>query len=95
MTAALVMGLIAGLGFLFLREKLLLSNQEGIWNMIYQLLFEDISTEAGSDAFGLFYIIGQLFLNAMQLIIIPMVFTSIALAMCRISDTKKTRTYCL
>ena len=89
MTAALVMGLIAGLGFLFLREKLLLSNQEGIWNMIYQLLFEDISTEAGSDAFGLFYIIGQLFLNAMQLIIIPMVFTSIALAMCRISDTKK------
>lgn len=89
MTAALALGLITGLGFLFLREKLILANQEGTWNVIHQLLFEDISTESGSDAFGLFYIIGQLFLNSMQLIIIPMVFTSIALAMCRISDTKK------
>ena len=89
MTAALALGLITGLGFLFLREKLMLTNQEEIWNGIHQLLFEDITTVSGSNAFGLFYIIGQLFLNAMQLIIIPMVFTSIALAMCRISDTKK------
>ncbi|MGL4849404.1 MAG: dicarboxylate/amino acid:cation symporter, partial [Clostridium sp.] len=35
------------------------------------------------------YIIGQLFINSLQLVIVPMVFTSIALAMCKITDTKK------
>lgn len=89
MTAALALGLLVGVGFLFLREKLILANKEEIWNIINHLLFQDISTEAGKESLGLFYIIGQLFLNSMQLIIIPMIFTSIALAMCRISDTKK------
>lgn len=89
MTTALLLGLIVGLLFLTLREQLLTSNQEALWITINKLLFEDITTEAGKDAFGIFYIIGQLFLNAMQVIIIPMVFTSIALAMSCISDTKK------
>lgn len=89
MTIALLLGLIVGLLFLTLREQLLASNQEALWLTINKLLFEDITTEAGKDAFGIFYIIGQLFLSAMQLIIIPMVFTSIALAMSCISDTKK------
>ncbi|MBP3399241.1 MAG: dicarboxylate/amino acid:cation symporter, partial [Erysipelotrichaceae bacterium] len=41
------------------------------------------------QAIGLFYVIGQLFVNSLQLVIVPMVFTSIVIAMCRISDTKK------
>lgn len=89
MTTALLLGLIIGLLFLMLREQLITSNQETLWLTINKLLFEDITTESGKDAVGVFYMIGQLFLNAMQLIIIPMVFTSIALAMCCISDTKK------
>lgn len=89
MTLALLLGVFAGVGFIFIREQLIASNHEAIWIKLNQLLFEDISTESGKNALGLFYILGQLFLNSMQLIIIPMVFTSIALAMCRISDTKK------
>lgn len=89
MTMALLLGAIAGVGFLFLRESLITSDRQQIWLMIQHLLFEDISTDTSQNSLGLFYILGQLFLNAMQLIIVPMVFTSIALAMCRISDTKK------
>ncbi|HAX72090.1 MAG TPA: dicarboxylate/amino acid:cation symporter [Firmicutes bacterium] len=89
MAIALVSGLILGTGFLFLREYLLGSDQATLWTSINNLLFQDISAEGASSAIGLFYILGQLFLNAMQLVIVPMVFTSIALAMCRISDTKK------
>ena len=89
MTVALLLGLIVGLLFLTLREQLLTSNQEALWSTINNLLFEDITTESGKDAFGIFYIMGQLFLNTMQVIIVPMVFTSIALAMSCMSDTKK------
>ena len=35
------------------------------------------------------YIIGQLFINGLQLVIVPMVFTSITLAICHITDTQK------
>lgn len=56
---------------------------------INNILFQDISAEGATSAIGIFYIIGQLFVNSLQLIIVPMVFTSIALAMCEISDTKK------
>ncbi|MGL4337479.1 MAG: dicarboxylate/amino acid:cation symporter, partial [Turicibacter sp.] len=89
MALALGAGLLVGTGFLFLRESLLQAGNQSVWTTINNFLFQDISVEAGQNAFGLFYIIGQLFLNAMQLVIVPMVFTSIALAMCKISDTKK------
>lgn len=85
----MLLGLGVGFGFLFLRENLLSSNQVGLWNSINNILFQDISVEAGSQAIGLFYIVGKLFVNSLQLIIVPMVFTSILLAMCKISDTKK------
>ncbi|MEG0014792.1 MAG: dicarboxylate/amino acid:cation symporter [Cellulosilyticaceae bacterium] len=87
MAIALGGGLIAGTLFIFLREYLNSSSQVGLWHTINQLLFQDIN--ASTDALGLFYIIGQLFINSLQLVIVPMVFTSIALAMCRITDTKK------
>ncbi len=89
MAIALTAGLVVGGGFLFLRETLLAANQGGVWSTINALLFQDISVESGQQSLGIFYILGQLFLNAMQLVIVPMVFTSIALAMCRITDTKK------
>ena len=49
----------------------------------------DISAEGNKKAIGLFYIIGQLFVRALQVVTIPMVFTSIVLSMIYISDTKK------
>ena len=88
MVIALVAGLITGSLFLILRENLLAGGNADLWATINKILFQDISAEGATDAFGIFYILGQLFLNSMQLVIVPMVFTSIALAMCRISDTK-------
>lgn len=85
---ALVLGIVAGLGIIVLRESLNASNPE-LWNTINRLLFADISAEGNESAIGLFYIIGQLFVRALQVIIVPMVFTSIVLAMITISDAAK------
>ena len=88
MVIALIGGLVTGSLFLLLRENLLTSGNTDLWATINKILFQDISAGGAQDAIGIFYILGQLFLNSMQLVIVPMVFTSIALAMCRISDTK-------
>ncbi|MGG7143161.1 dicarboxylate/amino acid:cation symporter [Clostridium nigeriense] len=89
MAVALVLGLVIGIGFLLLRENLIANGNADLWGKINNILFQDISAEGATSAIGIFYIIGQLFVNSLQLIIVPMVFTSIALAMCEISDTKK------
>ncbi len=88
MTIALVCGLMTGSLFILLRENLLTNGKSELWTTINNILFQDISASGAEGALGIFYILGQAFLNAMQLVIVPMVFTSIALAMCRISDTK-------
>ncbi len=89
MGISLTLALLVGLFFIFLRESLINNSRSDIWNFINNLLFQDITTEDGRNAIGIFYILGQLFINCLQLIIIPMVFSSIALSMCHISDTKK------
>ena len=89
MAISLVLALIVGVGFILLRESLIAHNKVSIWNGINSILFQDITTDEGRNSLGIFYILGQLFINRLQLIIIPMVFSSIALAMCHISDTKK------
>ena len=89
MAISLIIGLIAGTGFIFLREYLNSNGQAALWNTINNLLFQDITTPDGLNSIGIFYIIGQLFVNSLQLVIVPMVFTSIALAMCSITDNKK------
>lgn len=89
MAVALILGLIAGVGCIILRESLNANGNAHIWTSINNILFQDISKEGATNAIGIFYILGQLFVNALQLVIVPMVFTSIALAMCKISDTKK------
>ena len=88
MAVSLVCGLAAGLAFMFLREKLITSGNSGVWQTINDLLFQDITAEGAERAFGIFYIIGQLFIKALQLVIIPMVFTSISLAIGSIADTR-------
>ena len=89
MAISLVLALIVGSAFILLRETLISNDKISIWNTINSILFQDITAEEGKNSLGLFYILGQLFINCLQLIIIPMVFSSIALAMCHISDTKK------
>lgn len=89
MAVALILGLVVGIGCIVLRENLNANGNAHIWTSINNILFQDISQEGATSALGVFYILGQLFVNALQLVIVPMVFTSIALAMCKISDTKK------
>lgn len=89
MGIGLVLGLLAGAGCIFLREYSIANGNQHLWIFLQNLLFDDITKQDTNSAIGIFYIIGQLFVNALQLVIIPMVFTSIALAMCDISDTKK------
>ena len=89
MLIAMVAAIICGVGVIALRENLTASGNAAAWNTINNLLFADISAAGNESAIGLFYIIGQLFVKALQLVIVPMVFTSIVLAMVRISDSRK------
>lgn len=89
MMIALVTGLICGVGVIALRENLVNGGNGEVWNTLHSLLFADISAVGNEKALGLFYVLGQLFVRALQLIIVPMVFTSITLAMVKISDAKK------
>lgn len=88
MGISLVCGLVVGLAMLFLRESLTGSGQSAAWKVINDLLFQDITAEGAGSALGIFYLIGQLFIRSLQLIIVPMVFTSITLAIGQISDTR-------
>ena len=80
MLIAMVAGILVGLLFMALRE----SAGGNVWATINSILFQDIT--ADSSAVGLFYIGGQLFIRALQLIIVPMVFCSVVMAISEISE---------
>ena len=84
MLIAMVAGIAVGLGFMLLREKLGAASEA--WVMINNLLFQDITAKGAEKAIGIFYICGQLFVKALQLVIVPMVFTSIIMAIGTIRD---------
>ncbi len=88
MAISLVCGLVAGIAMLMLRENLTGNGNEATWAMINNLLFADITAAGNESALGLFYLVGQLFIRSLQLVIVPMVFTSITLAIGQISDTR-------
>jgi len=84
MLIAMVLGIAAGLGFMALRESLGASSET--WKMINSLLFQDITQKGANQALGLFYLGGQLFIRSLQVIIVPMVFSSIVLAISEINE---------
>ncbi len=86
MLISMLLGLGCGILCILLRENVL---DATTWAKVNQYLFQDITAEGATQALGLFYLIGQLFVNALQIIIVPMVFVSIALAVSSITDTKK------
>ncbi|WP_455144397.1 dicarboxylate/amino acid:cation symporter [Brachyspira pilosicoli] len=89
MLIAVVLGIICGILFLYLREYLLSVNKEKIWIIISKILFNDISQEKGFYSIGLFYIIGQLFMRSIQLMIVPLVLSSLTIALCSMTDTNR------
>ena len=84
MLISMVTGIVVGLVFMVIRERLGASS--AAWQTINNWLFQDITAQGAEKAVGLFYIGGQLFVNSLQLVIVPMVFTSIVLAIGTIRD---------
>lgn len=84
MLIAMVAGILTGLIFMSVREHL--GAASPAWQTINNLLFQDITVKGAERAIGLFYIGGQLFVRALQMVIVPMVFTSIVLAIGTIRD---------
>ncbi|MBR4889372.1 MAG: dicarboxylate/amino acid:cation symporter [Clostridia bacterium] len=84
MLVAMIAGIVVGLIFMAVRENLGADN--AVWNTINSVLFLDITAAGNEQAIGLFYIGGQLFIRALQLIIVPMVFTSVVMAISEIHE---------
>lgn len=89
MLVVLGVAIVVGLGMMFLKSYMMGHGMEKIWESINWLLFQDITAEGGTASIGLFYIVQSLFINALQLAVIPLVLTSISLGLCSISDTAK------
>ncbi|MBQ2991289.1 MAG: dicarboxylate/amino acid:cation symporter [Clostridia bacterium] len=84
MLIAMVAGIAVGLIFMMIRESL--GATSAAWQTINNLLFQDITAPGAEKAIGIFYICGQLFVKSLQLVIVPMVFTSIVMAIGTIRD---------
>ena len=84
MLIAMISGIGAGLVFMAIRENL--GEDSSTWMMINNILFQDITAAGAESALGLFYILGQMFIRALQLVIVPMVFTSIVMAIGEIRE---------
>lgn len=89
MLIALIGGIGVGILFLLLRENLLDSGHDAVWNTVNNILFQDITVEEGIGAIGIFYIIGQLFMHGLQLAIVPLVLVSLSLAICSTKNMTK------
>ena len=74
MLIAMISGILVGLLFLALRETS--GTDSFLWTTINNILFQDITVAGAESAIGLFYLGGQLFIRALQLIIVTPFSTS-------------------
>lgn len=84
MLVSMILGIVVGLLFMSVRENV--GADSSTWKTINSLLFQDITAAGGERSLGLFYIGGQMFIRALQLVIVPMVFSSIVLAVSEINE---------
>lgn len=89
MLIAVAGGFIVGFASLLLREFLNGNGMDGAWHVIDALLFQDITTTQGIEGLGIFYIVSQLFMRGLQMAIVPLVLTSLALALCSLADPER------
>ena len=59
MGISLICGLAAGALLLFLRESLMGSGKEAVWNTVNSLFFQDITAQGAEKALGIFYLIAS------------------------------------
>ena len=84
MLFAMISGIVVGLLFMAVRENL--GADSAAWITINNMLFQDITASGAESALGLFYLGGQLFIRALQLVIVPMVFCSVVMAIAEINE---------
>lgn len=89
MVTAVILGFVVGFACLFLREYLCGNGYTGVWNVVNAVLFQDITATNGIEGLGLFYIAGQLFMRGLQMAIVPLVLTSLSLAMCSLANPER------
>ena len=89
MMLAVLFGFVCGFAMLFLREFLTGRGQNDIWEIIDAVLFQDITATKGIEGVGIFFIIGQLFMRGLQLAIVPLVLTSLSLALCSLASPER------
>ena len=89
MMFAVLFGFCAGFLCLLLREFLLGNGSDEVWNVINAIFFQDITATDGIEGIGLFYIISQLFMRGLQMSIVPLVITSLTLALCSLADPER------
>jgi Na+/H+-dicarboxylate symporter len=85
---AVALGFVVGIICILVRDSLG-GKENAVWRIIDALLFQDITATKGVEGLGLFYIIGQLFMRGLQLAIVPLVLTSLSLALCSLADPQK------
>jgi len=75
-TGALLIGILC----LFLQSWLINSGNENIWEFINLILFQDITLSEGARGIGIFFIISQLFMQALQMGMVPLMLVAISLS---------------
>ena len=89
MLISVLAGFVVGFLCLYLKIQLMNNGKTQIWEIINQIFFQDITVKEGIHGIGLFFIIGNLFMSALQLGIVPLVLVSLSLAMCSIAQSNK------
>lgn len=87
MILALLLGFVIGGILTYIRE--INGINSNIWKTIDKILLMDITKAKGFDGLGLLYIISQLFMRGLQLAIVPLVLTSLPLAINSLGEPKK------
>lgn len=86
MFIAVAAGFVVGFLCLFLKAQM---GGSSAWKLIEAILFQDITSTTSIQGIGLFYIIGQLFMRGLQMMIVPLVLTSLSLALCSLADPQR------
>lgn len=89
MMISVVAGFVVGFLCLMIKSRLVGTDAENVWNIIDAIFFQDITATTSIEGIGLFYIIGQLFMHALQMMIVPLVLCSLSLALCSLADPKR------
>ncbi|RUO49444.1 dicarboxylate/amino acid:cation symporter [Pseudidiomarina donghaiensis] len=73
LTSRIVIGMVAGI----------------IVGMLLKALFPDSTIVEGYLTKGLFFVVGQIFISSLQMLVVPLVFVSLVVGTCSLSDPSK------